>query len=81
MTMAVGGGVMGMKYVQGIDIPASTSVSLNPTGLHIWLDGLKHPLRAGETFPLTLKFQNAGERRIVVSIIAPAAAPPASSGP
>ena len=76
MTMGARGGVIGMKYVQGVDIPAGTSVSLNPTGLHVWLDGLEHPLLAGETFPLILKFQKAGERRIVVSIIDPAAAPP-----
>ena len=78
MTMRIRGGVMGMEYVQAIDIPASTSVSLNPGGLHVWLDGLNHPLRAGETLPLTLKFQKAGERRVVVSIIDPAAAPPVS---
>lgn len=78
MTMRIRGGVMGMEYVQAIDIPASTSVSLNPGGLHVWLDGLDHPLRAGETLPLTLKFQKAGERRVVVSIIDPAAAPPVS---
>ena len=78
MTMGVRGGVMGMKYVQGIDLPAGASVSLNPRGLHVWLDGLKHPLRAGATFPLTLKFHKAGERRVVVSIIDPAAAPPVS---
>ena len=78
MTMGVRGSAMGMKYVPGIDIPSSTAVSLNPSGLHVWLEGLEHPLRAGETFPLTLKFQKAGERRIVVSVLEPASAPPVS---
>jgi copper(I)-binding protein len=78
MTIEGGSSAMKMKYLQGIDIPANTPVSLNPTGLHVWLDGLNQPLKAGQTFPLSLRFQKAGERRVIVSIIEPAAAPPAS---
>lgn len=78
MTMVNGSGAMGMEYLQAIDIPADTPVSLNPSGLHVWLAGLKAPLRAGQTFPLTLTFENAGRRQVVVSIIKPAAAPPMS---
>lgn len=78
MTMESGAGAMGMKYLEAIDIPAGRPASLNPGGLHIWLAGLKQPLRAGQTFPLTLKFEKAGEREVVVSVIKPAAAPPMS---
>ena len=81
MTMELGGNVMEMKYVEDIDIPANTPVSLNPSGLHVWLANLKRPLKAGQTFALDLKFQKAGERRVIVSIIEPAAAPPASQTP
>jgi periplasmic copper chaperone A len=80
MTMGRGGNVMEMKYVQGIDIPADTPVSLDPNGLHVWLAQLNQPLKAGETFPLDLKFEKAGERRISVTIIRPADAPPRSRG-
>ena len=76
MTMGGGGGVIGMKYVQGIELPADTPVSLNPTGLHVWLDGLNKPLKAGQSFPLDLKFEKAGQRRIIVSVIEPAAIAP-----
>jgi copper(I)-binding protein len=76
MTIEAGGGAMEMKYLQGIDIPAGRPVSLDPGGLHVWLAGLKRPLRAGERFPLLLEFEKAGRRRVVVSVIAPAAAPP-----
>lgn len=76
MTIAGGNGAMEMKYVQGIDIPANKPVSLNPGGLHVWLAGLKQPLRAGQTFPLFLKFEKAGQRQVTVSVISPAAAPP-----
>ena len=78
MTMAGGSGAMEMKYVQGIDIPANKPVSLNPGGLHVWLADLNQPLKAGQTFPITLTFEKAGERQVVVTIIKPAAAPPTS---
>ena len=76
MTMAVGSGAMAMKYLEAIDIPADEPVRLDPTGLHIWLADLKQPLRAGQSFPLLLQFEKAGQRRVIVSIIKPAAAPP-----
>ena len=78
MTMTGGSGAMGMKYLEAIPIPAKEPVSLNPRGLHVWLAGLDQPLRAGQTFPLTLEFEKAGRHRVTVSIIKPAAAPPAS---
>ena len=78
MTMEGGSSAMEMKYVEGIDIPANKPVSLNPGGLHIWLADLNQPLKAGQTFPLVLKFEKAGERQVIVSIIEPAAAPPMS---
>jgi copper(I)-binding protein len=78
MTMEGDSSAMAMKYLDGIDIPANRPVSLNPSGLHVWLDDLNQPLRAGETFPLLLRFEKAGERRVIVSIIEPAAAPPMS---
>lgn len=76
MTITGGNGAMEMKYLKGIDIPADKPVSLNPSGLHVWLADLKQPLRAGQTFPLFLAFQKAGQRRVTVSVISPAAAPP-----
>jgi copper(I)-binding protein len=55
-----------MQYLEGIDIPADTPVSLDPSGLHVWLAHLHQPLRAGQSFPLILEFEKAGQRRIVV---------------
>jgi copper(I)-binding protein len=78
MTMEGDSNSMAMKYIDGIDIPAGAPVSLNPSGLHVWLDGLNQPLRAGESFPLVLRFEKAGERRVIVSVIEPAAAAPMS---
>jgi len=76
MTMAGGSDAMEMTYVKAVDLPAGAPVSLNPMGLHVWLAGLNQPLKAGQSFPLTLKFEKAGERQVTVSVIAPAASPP-----
>lgn len=78
MTMEGGSSAMGMTYLKAIDIPADAPVSLNPSGLHVWLAELNQPLRAGETFSLLLTFEKAGQRRVIVSTIKPAAAPPMS---
>ena len=76
MTMEMAGDAMTMAYLDAIDIPAGAPVSLDPSGLHVWLEDLHKPLRAGQTFPLVLEFEKAGERRVAVSVIEPAAAPP-----
>lgn len=76
--MGRGSNVMEMKYLQAIDIPADKPVSLDPGGLHVWLAELKQPLKAGETIPLDLKFEKAGERRVNVTVIKPSDPPPRS---
>jgi len=55
-------GVMKMVHLpNGVEIPAHGSAELKPLGLHVMLMGLKKPLKAGATLPLTLVFQKAGE--------------------
>jgi copper(I)-binding protein len=77
MTMAGGSSAMEMTYLDDMDIPANKAVSLNPAGWHVWLSDLNQPLKAGQSFPLSLEFEKAGRREVTVSVIAPAAAPPA----
>jgi len=79
MTMGGSGGVMQMEYLRGIDIPAGKAVSLNPSGFHVWLADLRQPLKTGDAFPLTLTFEKAGERRVIVTVLAPTAAAPGSA--
>lgn len=76
-TVEMSGMVMKMRPVAGIDIPAGTPVSLKPGGDHIMLTGLMRPLRAGETFPLTLTFEKAGARTVTVAVERVGAAGPA----
>jgi copper(I)-binding protein len=76
MTMEMDGGAMTMAYVDAIDVPANEAVSLDPSGLHVWLEDLREPLKSGQTFPLVLEFEKAGEKHVEVSVVPPAAPSP-----
>jgi periplasmic copper chaperone A len=67
--MAVVNGIMQMRpLADGLAVPAGGSVTLKPGGYHVMLIGLKKPLVAGETLPLTLTFANAGNISVTVPI-------------
>ena len=69
-------GVMRMREVAGgLVLPVDQKVELKPGGYHIMLMGLKKPLTAGETFPLTLKFKHAPAKNITVKVKSNAAPP------
>ena len=53
-------GVMRMRPVQSLPIDAGKSVTLAPNGYHIMLMNLKQTLKEGDSFPITLTFQKAG---------------------
>jgi len=62
------GQIMRMRRVEGgIPVPKGRSAVLQPGGYHIMFIGLHKPLKAGETFPLTLKFKNAKPITIFVT--------------
>lgn len=65
-TMSMENNVMRMREVPSVDVPAGKTLELRPSGLHLMFIDLKAPLRAGETVPLKLRFERAGE--IAVSI-------------
>jgi len=64
-SMPAGGhGTMAMRQVEGIDIPAGGEVMLEPGGFHIMLFDLAGPLTVGDTVPVTLTFEQAGEVKV-----------------
>jgi len=67
-SMKMEGTVMRMRQVDAIDVPAGQRVELKPGGLHIMFIGLKAPLKEGERFPMTLRFEKAGEVKVDVAI-------------
>ena len=66
--MSMDGNVMRMRAVSGIDLPAGKSVDLKPGGFHVMLMDLKQVLKAGETVPLTLVIEGAGQTRETLQV-------------
>lgn len=75
-TMSMDGGVMRMRPVEIIPVPAGGTVQLAPGGLHIMLVGLAQPLVQGGRAPLTLRFERAGEVRVELAVQAAGARAP-----
>lgn len=63
------GGIMKMRPVQALDVPAGGTVMLRPGGYHIMFMGLKAPFKMGHKFPLTLVFEKAGEIEVTVKVM------------
>ena len=63
-------GVMQMHVLDGgLAVSAGQPTELQPGKLvHIMLIDLKKPLKAGDSFPLTLVFEKAGSREVTVSV-------------
>lgn len=66
--MKMDGDVMKMRPVDGIALPPGKTVELQPGGFHIMFIGLKAPLKVGDSFPLKLKFEKAGEVTVDVKV-------------
>jgi copper(I)-binding protein len=54
------GGMMSMKPVDAIPVPAGETVDLKPGGYHVMLIGLTKDLKAGDTLDVTLTFEPGG---------------------
>lgn len=52
----------------GFPVPANGMLELKPGGFHIMMMDLKAPIALGETVPLTLTFENAGEVTIEATV-------------
>ena len=60
---------MRMRPVRGgLAIPAGGAVALKPGGYHLMFMGLKRPLKKGERFPVTLRFQTAGTLKVQFAV-------------
>ena len=66
--MSVDAGMMRMRGVAAMDVKPGETLQLKPGGYHVMLGDLKQPLKAGEKFPMTLTFQNAGAVEVSVRV-------------
>ncbi|HEY9108766.1 MAG TPA: copper chaperone PCu(A)C [Roseateles sp.] len=66
--MKMDDGVMKMRAVDALPLPAGQAVALQPGSYHVMLMGLKRPIKAGETVPLTLTVEAADGKRAAVEV-------------
>lgn len=64
-------GLMKMQHVETVDIPAGGTVTFAPMAYHVMLLDLKDRTRLidGQSFPLTLHFQKAGDLTVNVVVL------------
>ena len=61
-----------MKMVHQMNVPVPTGETVfKPGDLHVMLIGLKNDLKPGDTFTVTLNFENAGEKTLDVVVKEP----------
>lgn len=61
-------GMMGMREIEGLEIPAGSVVHLEPGGYHVMLMRLNEDLEAGQTFEMTLHFARNGDETVEVPV-------------
>jgi len=81
--MKMDGGVMKMRAIPRLELPAGKPVQLGPGGYHVMLINLKQPLKKGDTVPLALQVEGPDKKIEVVEVKAEvrdltASTPPAS---
>ena len=70
--MTMKSGVMEMKAVDAIDVPANKTVSLKPGGYHVMLMMLAASITKGDTVPLKLTFEGESTKTFTVDVNAKA---------
>lgn len=58
----------GNRPIDAFDLPPKRPMALRPGGRRVVLQGVKHRLAAGDDFPLTLRFANAGQITVMVMV-------------
>ncbi|MEM8987027.1 MAG: copper chaperone PCu(A)C [Pseudomonadota bacterium] len=72
-TMEDSDGVMRMRKLNQLDVPAGERVALEKGGAHLMLFEIAGDLAPGDETPLTLTFEKAGEMEVVAKVVSPAA--------
>lgn len=61
-------GVMRMRMVEEVALPAKQTVKLKSGGLHVMLFDLQQKLKLGDSFPLTLKLKSGTTVKTTVKV-------------
>jgi periplasmic copper chaperone A len=65
------GGTMQMRPVASVALSRNDTVRFETGGLHLMLIGLREPLSAGSSIPLTFSFRSASPITVNAQIVAP----------
>lgn len=66
--MSLDNGVMKMRAVPRLDLPAGKPVTLRPGGYHIMLMDLKKQLKKGDSLPLKLKIEGKDKKVSTIDV-------------
>lgn len=66
-------GTMKMEHVAVVAVEPGQRLEMKPGGLHIMLMNLKQPLKKGDHFPLSLRFEHGGIKEVTATIYGPGA--------
>jgi copper(I)-binding protein len=61
-------GVSRMREVHNVELSPGGKVIFKPGDMHMMIVGIRQPLKEGQTFPLTLQFEKAGQIDVTVPI-------------
>jgi len=61
-------GTMQMRQLETLELAPSAAKTFKPGGLHFMLFGLKQPLKEGDEFTMTLKFDDESAEKIHVMV-------------
>ena len=67
-------GVMKMREVAGLDVPAHKTLALHPGGAHLMLVGPRKNFAKGQRIPLVLRFERGGDVHVELEVRANAPA-------
>ena len=71
--MTMQDGVMQMRAVERLAVPAGGSIELAPSGRHLMFYGVAQPFAEGEAIPVRLTFERAGEMDVSLPVRRPGA--------
>ena len=63
------GGIMRMRPVELLDIPAGATVAMAPGGLHLMLTGLEKPLKKGDKLRATVSFRDSPPFKTTIPVM------------
>ncbi len=69
-SMTTEDGMMRMREVKSIELPAGKRVNLGESGYHLMLNDLKAPLKEGDSVPLTLSIKVGAQEVVKIETMA-----------